>query len=102
MSEEKKEADPAEPKKEKAPAKKAAKTEIKPLIYVGPSIKGTELRTFGIFADGIPAEYKENAVVRSLFVPPEKLNEARAEVGRTGSKLNVFYKQVAESAKGGK
>ena len=102
MADEKKETAPAEPKKEKAPAKKAVKSDPQPLIYVGPTIKGTVLRTFGIFADGIPAEYKENTVVRALFVSPEKLNEARAEVGSTGSKLNVFYKRAAESVKGGK
>lgn len=108
MAEEKKDAAPAEPKKEKASAKKAAKAEKGPVIYIGPTLKGTILRTFKIFADGIPAEYQENAVARGLFVPPEKLNEARAEIGKTASKLNIFYKQAAENGlksfpvKGGK
>ena len=104
MAEEKKE---AEPKKEKAPVKKAAKVEKGPLVYVGPTLKGTLLRTFKIFADGVPDEYQENAVARGLFVSPEKLNEARAEIGKTGSRLNVFYKQAADDGlrptkKGGK
>ena len=67
MAEEKKEAALADLKKEKAPAKKAAKVEKGPLVYVGPTLKGTILRTFKIFADGVPAEYQENAVARGLF-----------------------------------
>ena len=107
MAEEKKEAASADLKKEKVPAKKAAKVEKGPLVYVGPTLKGTILRTFKIFADGVPAEYQENAVARGLFVSPEKLNEAKAEIGKTGSRLNVFYRQAANYglkpiAKGGK
>ena len=101
MAEEKKEAAKVE---EKAPAKKVVKAEKKTgaLIYVGPTMKGSLLRTFKIFADGIPEEYKNNAIIRGLFVPPEKLNAARAEIGKKGSALNVFYGKVDESLKGGK
>lgn len=99
MAEEKKEAAQAEVK---APAREAAKSEQKtgPLIYVGPAIRGTLLRTFTIFADGIPEEYKDNAVIRGLFVTPENLNAARAEIGKKGSALNVFYGKAAASLKG--
>ena len=101
MAEEKKEVAPVEAKK--VPAKKAvAKAEPTPLIYVGPTIKGTLLRTFKIFADGVPDEYEGNAVIKGLFVAPKKLNAARAEIGKKGSALNVFYGKAAESLKGGK
>lgn len=104
MAEEKKEVAPMENRNGKATVPKTVKAGFKPLIYVGPTIKGTLLRTFRIFADGVPEEYQDNAVAKALFVAPGKLNEARAEIGSTGSKLNVFYKQAAEYGlrKGGK
>jgi hypothetical protein len=57
-------------------------------------VKGTLLRTFKIFADGIPAEYKGEPIIAGLFVTPEKLESARRSVGQKGSKLNVFYEHV--------
>lgn len=103
MAEEKEKTASAEPQKKKATAPKAVKQEPKNLIYVGPTIKGTTLRTFKIFADGVPEEYQENAVARALFVTAENLDAARAEIARTGSRLNVFYKQADEDGlKGGK
>ena len=96
MDEEMKEAAPAE-------VQEPARDETYPLVYVGPTLKGTELRTFKIFADGVPEEYQENAVARALFVTAENLDAARAEIARTGSRLNVFYKQADEDGlKGGK
>ena len=95
----------AGPKKSVTSKKSAAKaTKLGPVIYIGPTVKGTLLRTFKIFADGIPAEYKGEPIIAGLFVTPEKLESARRSVGQKGSKLNVFYKQadkVIAGKKGG-
>ena len=74
------------------------------MIYVGPGYRDTRLSTFSIFADGIPEEYRDHPIHQHLFVPPEKLNEARAAVKHKGSMLHVFYQQAVadhEKKKGG-
>ncbi len=76
-----------------------------PVIYVGPPIKGTVLHsTFTIFADGVPAAYKNHPSLKHLFVTPERLDQARREIGRTGSLRNTYYKRASEEfkKKGGK
>ena len=65
-------------------------------IWIGPSIKGTILNTFTIFADGIPADYKDNKNYRNLFVTPDKLEDARREIGKKGSYLNILYRKILE------
>ena len=65
----------------------------KSVIYIGESVRGTILKKFAVFSDGIPAEYKEHSIYKHLFVPIEKLNASIAEINRTGSMLNTFYKQ---------
>ena len=72
-----------------------------PVIYVGPGFRDSILSTFGIFATGVPAEYENDPVMKHLFVSPDKLNEARAEVGRKGTALNAFYQQALERHKKG-
>lgn len=75
-----------------------------PVIYVGPPIKGTLLHsTFIIFADGIPKEYRTHPSLKHLFVQPERLDQARKEIGRIGSLRNIYYRRVVEEFhKGGK
>lgn len=73
-----------------------------PLVYVGPPARALGLNTFGIFADGIPTRIA-GTTYEKLFVPAADLEQARHEVGMTGSAMNVFYKKAqAESSKGGK
>lgn len=75
------------------------------VVYVGPSIKGTLLHsTFTIFADGVPQEYAGHPTLKHLFVAPERLEQARREIGRTGSLRNTYYKRAVEEfiQKGGK
>lgn len=67
------------------------------LVYVGPTVKGTMLKRFRIYADGVPEEYRDDAVVKRLFVPPEKLDEARRAAGRKGSALNVACETVGNN-----
>mgnify|MGYP000974321106 CR=1 FL=1 len=67
------------------------------VIYVGPSIKGSVLHTFAIFADGVPEEYRKDVMLKHLFVKPEDLELARQEIGRSGSMRNSYYKRVMEA-----
>lgn len=80
-----------------APAVEAADAYSGAVIYVGPSIKGSVLHTFAIFADGVPEEYRKNAMLKHLFVKPEDLELARQEIGRSGSMRNSYYKRVMEA-----
>lgn len=67
------------------------------VIYVGPPVKGTILHsTFIIFADGIPEDYKKHPTFKHLFVPPGRLDQARREIGKTGSLRNTYYKRAVE------
>ena len=69
------------------------------VIYVGPSVRGTMLHTFAVFSDGVPAEYREHPTLRHLFVALEHLDEARAEIARTGSLRNMCCKRASEEMK---
>ena len=91
---------PQETVQEKAPAAEE-KPEASPMVYVGPPVKGTILHsTFTIFADGIPEEYRQHPTFKHLFVPPGRLDQARREIGKTGSLRNTYYKRaVTETTK---
>lgn len=81
------------------------KKSAEPVIYVGPGFRDSLLNTYAIFADGIPAEYKDDPTYKHLFVTTAKLNEARELVKKKGSSLNImFQKAIAEheAKKGGK
>lgn len=67
-------------------------------IYIGPSIKGTILNTFTIFADGIPNEYKDSPTFGKLFVKPENLESARKEIKKKGSYFNILYQKALKGA----
>ena len=76
------------------PAAAEASTAV---IYVGPPVKGTILHsTFIIFADGIPEDYRQHPTFKHLFVPPARLDQARREIGKTGSLRNTYYKRAVE------
>lgn len=84
------------PQPETAAAEKKEKT-MGQVIYVGPPIKGTLLHsTFTIFADGVPEEYRQHPALKHLFVTPERIDQARKEIGRTGSLRNTHYKRAAQ------
>lgn len=74
---------------EKPMLKKAAE----PLVYVGPGFRDSLLSTYGIFADGVPEEFK-GTVYEKLFVPASKLDAARALLKQKGSYLSVFFAQA--------
>ena len=91
----------AETAEQKTPPKKKEKetlieTVAQPMIYVGPSFRGSDLSTYNVFADGIPEAFKDDPIHAPLFVSPENLDAARAEVGETGSFLNVLYQKAIQ------
>lgn len=67
-----------------------------PVMYIGPNIKRTILRTYRVFSDGVPEEYKNHMIYRNLFIPlvQPRLNQAMEEVKRKGTSLNTFYEQA--------
>ena len=70
------------------------------VIYVGPPVKGTLLHsTFLIFEDGVTQEYRNDLIFKHLFVPPERLDQARKEIGRTGSFRNIYYQRAFEATR---
>lgn len=64
-----------------------------PLVYVGPGFRNSLLSTYGIFADGVPEQFK-GTVYEKLFVPASKLDAARALLKQKGSYLSVFFAQA--------
>ena len=80
-------------KKEKEPL---IETVAQPMIYVGPSFRGSDLSTYKVFAEGIPEAFKDDPIHAPLFVSPENLDAARAEVRETGSFLNVLYQKAVQ------
>ena len=84
---------------EMADAPKEVANLAEKVIYVGPSVRGTMLHTFAVFSDGVPAEYRGHPTLKHLFVVPEQLDEARAEIARTGSLRNTCYKRASEEMK---
>ena len=84
-----------------APPKKkeketAIETGAQPMIYIGPSIRSSDLSTYKVFADGIPEAFKNDPIHAPLFVSPENLDAARAEVKEMGSFLNVLYQKAIQ------
>lgn len=82
------------------PKKKEKETPVEvvaqPMIYIGPSIRSSDLSTYKVFADGIPEAFKDDPIHAPLFVSPENLDVARAEAGETGSLLNVLYQKAVQ------
>lgn len=87
------------PESETADAPKEVTNPAEKVIYVGPSVRGTMLHTFAVFSDGVPAEYRGHPTLKHLFVAPERLDEARAEIVRTGSLRNTCYKRASGEMK---
>ena len=82
------------------PKKKEKETPVEvvaqPMIYIGPSIRNSDLSTYKVFADGIPEAFKDDPIHAPLFVSPENLDAARAEVGETGSLLMLLYQKAVQ------
>lgn len=88
---------------QKAPPQKKKETPhemtAQPMIYIGPGLQHSDLWANKVFAEGIPEEFRDDPILAPLFVAPEQLDAARAEVGATGSLRNVLYRKAAEQQK---
>ena len=71
--------------------------QVKPaVIYVGPFKKGTILKPYTVFSDGIPEEYADHKIYKHLFVVLNRFsfNKTMAKINHKGSNLNTFYEQA--------
>ena len=66
------------------------------MIYIGPGFRDSDLSMYKVYAEGIPDEFKDSPIYAPLFVSPENLDAARAEVGETGSRLNTLYRKAVQ------
>ena len=86
---------------EKKPTQKkkieATETQAQPMIYIGPGFRDSDLSTYKVFAEGIPDEFKNDPIHAPLFVAPEQLDAARAEVSVTGTQLNVLHQKAVQA-----
>lgn len=92
-----------EPVKETAvaPAQEKKQTE-KTVVYIGPTIGGVVTRN-AIFNNGLPKSLKEKTteipVLKELIVPIDKLGDAKVNIVKEGSALNICYQKVVEFLK---
>lgn len=74
--------------------------EVMQLVYIGPTIQGTELiqnRTFiGGYPESVTALKERFPYIGQLFVAPADLAEALKEVARDGAPFNTYFKIVQE------
>ena len=82
----------------------AAQPKAEQTVYVGPNVLPLALRRFQVFRGGLPP-YVERAIekipeVRSLIVPVDKLDEARAKTEKAGTNEFRLYQAVKKAAEG--
>ncbi len=84
-----------------AKVEKIVKSEFPQVHYIGPSIRGV-VTMETTYADGVPTQIVKEIterlqvpqpMVEALFVPIEKLSEARMKL-KTQSKITTCYRQV--------
>lgn len=73
-----------------------------PVIYIGPGFRDSRLNHCMIFANGIPSPEADDDVLKHLFVAPNELNQALADVQTKGTALYTFYQAAVSRRKGGK
>lgn len=93
------------PKEETAQPKKKAtvkKAEVKPVMYLGPTIRGVALhgRVYrNGFTKAITEKMEEIPAFKQLFVPIGELSRAQKELQDTGSAIYVCYEAVSKEVK---
>ena len=70
-------------------------------VYVGPQFRDRPLRRFHFYRE-IPAECAKDPVFRRLFVAPEELDKAQAQIAVQGTLLHTLYQRAIKlhNAKG--
>ena len=78
------------------PTKAPAKPER--FIYCGPSLPGGLLQRYTIFKGGMPGHLNDVIgkcpAIKSMFVPPARLQAVTAAIQATGSLENLQYKEI--------
>ena len=64
-----------------------------PVVYIGPNIHAKGLKSYRIYKNGIPEEFR--GIFSSLFVSPEELNMARIAATAKGTAINAAYRKIA-------
>lgn len=87
--------DEGAPKKGKAVEQQKVRKET--VVYMGPSINGV-IETGTAMNDKYPDRFaeilKSNSYFSGLLIPVGKLNDAKKELRRQGSELDMLYKQA--------
>lgn len=64
-----------------------------PVVYIGPNIPAKGLKSYRIYKNGIPEEFR--GIFSSLFVSPEELSMARIATTAKGTAINAAYRKIA-------
>lgn len=75
-----------------------------PRIYAGPSLPRAGLSQYAVFADGFPP-YVEKLLnkhpkLKELMVPTSKIQKARQDIARKGTRLNSLAEEIVTEFKG--
>lgn len=65
-----------------------------PVVYIGPNVPAKGLKTYRIYANGVPKEF--SGIFRNLFVTPDRLMLARREAVKGGTIINKAYKKIMQ------
>lgn len=69
-----------------------------PRMYLGPAVRGSFLTPGRVFANGYPPPVedavRQHPALAELFVSTAEIAKGRAEIQRTGSRLNTVYNQT--------
>lgn len=83
---------------------KKKKTKGPRLVYCGPNVPGGLLTSYTVYKNGIPAHLQATLEkcpdLKYLFVPVEKLVNAREEIKTSGAFLHQKYEVVRKHFKG--
>lgn len=89
-----------EVEKEAVTAESAGDAQLKPLVYIGPSLPGGLLTRYTIFSNGIPAHLQgyceECPSFKQLFVSPDRLALAENNLKDPASAESVFYRDTVD------
>lgn len=92
------EAKPVKTERKRSKVRSSAPSKPARVIYIGPTILREGLVQFQVFKDGKPSTVESIAKtapqVHQLFVPVEKLAQARAALSRSGSREQRMFNAV--------
>ena len=69
----------------------------KTMVYMGPSIRNVILHGVtlkGGYTPALEKELEKQPYIRDLLIPADELAEARKELKKNGSRLEVLYRKI--------